>query len=470
MQHEDPPSTPLIRVIETPSLGNRSYVIAQGVEAIVIDPPRDIDRVQTVLDDVGAVPVLVLETHRHADYLTGGLVLARIAGARYAAPADPLLTFEYEALTDGTSLQVAGLDISAVHTPGHTPHHLSYVLSQNGIDIAAFTGGSMLYGAVGRTDLVDPALTERLSREQYHSIHRLANELPGPTAVYPTHGFGSFCSATPTTDTDSSTIDSERDHNPALTAEDIEQFVADLLAGYDAYPAYYAHMPLINAAGPGPIDLSPPTALDAESLADAVADGTWVVDLRSRSAYADGHRVGTLSFGTDGNMAVYLAWLIPWGSPVVLLGETAEQVSEAQRELARVGIDRPMGASAGAVEQWTDSAEQIASFRRVDFADLAEEAKSGRDIAVLDVRRNLEWSDSHLVGAIHIPLHDLQSRLDDVPDAEELWVHCGTGYRAAAAASILERADRSVVLVDDDFEAAEDKGNELVRPGQAGSR
>ncbi len=464
------PTSPPIHTIETPSLGNRSYVVVGKGEAIVIDPPRDLDRVQAVLDEVGARAVLVVETHRHADYLTGGLTLARQSRARYAVAADPELVFDHVPVHDGDVLEAAGFELRALHTPGHTPHHISYALSQHGQEIAVFTGGSLLYGAVGRTDLVDPELTAKLSADQYHSAHRLAAELPDDTLIYPTHGFGSFCSAGASTETDSSTIAAERRTNAALTANSVEDFVAELLTGYDAYTAYYAHMPVLNAAGPGPIDLSPPVLVDAGGLRRALEDGSWVVDLRTRAAYADGHLAGTFSFGIEGNMAVYLGWLIPWGTPVVLLGESADQVADAQRELARIGIDRPVGAAFGSPTDWADSPGRERSFRRVDFTDLAAERQRRADLVVLDVRRNLEWSQSHLPGAVHIPLQELQARLDDVPDADEVWVHCGTGYRAAASAALLEQAGRRVVLIDDAYADAESKGNPLVRPDEQNNR
>jgi hydroxyacylglutathione hydrolase len=176
-----------------------------------------------------------------------------------------------------------------------------------------------------------------------------------------------------------------------------------------------------------------------------------VVDLRNRVTFAAGHTAGTLNFGLDGSFATYLGWLIPWGIPLTLLGETPQQIAEAQRELVRIGIDRPAAHATGTPADWAGG-EPLATFPRATFADLAQ-VRHHRPIVILDNRRNLEWADAHIDGAVHIPLHDLPSRLHEVPDGE-VWVHCRAGYRASIAASILAAAGHQVVAVDDDFDHA----------------
>jgi hydroxyacylglutathione hydrolase len=313
--------------------------------------------------------------------------------------------------------------------------------------VAVFTGGSMLFGSVGRPDLLGPDHTPTLVRDQWSSVRRLAVELPDSTGVFPTHGFGSFCSATQS-EASSSSIGRERVTNPALT-QDREDFVETLLAGLDAWPAYYAHMAAANSGGPAAPDLSPPERADAAAVRSRIVAGEWVVDLRQRVAFAAGHVAGTLSFGLDGSFATYLGWVIPWGTPLTLLGETPEQVAAAQRELVRIGIDRPAAAATGGPSEWSGG-RPLATFPRASFADLAQ-VRHHRDVVVLDVRRRLEWADGHLPGAVHIPFHELPGRLAEVPDGE-VWVHCTAGYRAAAAASMLEAAGRRVVHVDDEFD------------------
>jgi rhodanese-related sulfurtransferase len=277
----------------------------------------------------------------------------------------------------------------------------------------------------------------------------LAARVPDTASVYPTHGFGSFCSATQS-EASASTISDEKRLNPALTRDE-QIFVDELLAGLDAWPAYYAHMAPANTTGPVAPDLSLPGPADADQLRKRLADGEWVVDLRSRVAFAAGHLAGTLNFGADGSFATYLGWLIPWGTPLTLLGETPQQVAEAQRELVRVGIDRPAAQATGTPQEWAGSTE-LASFPRAGFAEL-EQVRRHRPVIVLDVRRRLEWVEAHLPFAAHIPLHELLPRLDEIPDGE-IWVHCAAGYRASIAASLLAAAGRRVVAVDDDFEQA----------------
>ncbi|MEV0936058.1 rhodanese-like domain-containing protein [Streptomyces phaeochromogenes] len=476
-----------VDTIEVAGLGNRSYLAGGGREAVVIDPPRDVDRVIAAAARRGVRISHVVETHVHNDYVTGGPELTRLTGAAYLVPAGARVAFERTPVRDGDSAVVdadAGLTLRALATPGHTPHHTSYVLEEGGAAVAVFTGGSLLIGTVGRPDLVEPRLTEDLARAQHASAHRLADELPDETAVLPTHGFGSFCSAG-RAEGGATTIGKERSANEALT-RDVDTFVADLLAGLDEVPAYYAYMGPANAAGPAPVDLTPPAVADADEIAARLAAGEWVVDLRNRVAFAEGHVAGSFNFEAEGQLATYLAWLIPWGRPVTLLAESAGQLAAAQRELVRVGIDRPAAASTGEPSTWVREGERLAAFRRATFADLADLAgradvagradlagradpadpadpadlagrHPGDGLVVLDVRRSSERAGGFIEGSVHIPVHALHGRLGEIP-AGEVWVHCAGGMRAAIAASLLDAAGRQVVAVDDAFTGAEKSG------------
>jgi hydroxyacylglutathione hydrolase len=337
--------------------------------------------------------------------------------------------------------------VRVLATPGHTFTHLSYLLEWDATPTAVFTGGSLLYGAVGRPDLLGEEYTPALVRRQYRSAQRLAHDLPDEVEVYPTHGFGSFCSTSQSQSTATSTMGQERRVNPALTTDE-RSFVDELLAGLDAWPTYYARMAPVNSAGPLEPDLSPPAPADAAQIQQRIAAGEWVVDLRNRVAFAAGHLTGTLNFGLDGSFATYLGWLIPWGTPLTLLGETPEQVATAQRELVRIGIDRPAAAATGTPTDWAGH-RPLSTLHRATFADLFQ-VRHHRRVVVLDVRRNLEWQRAHIPDAVHIPLHDLPARLAEVPDGE-VWVHCAGGYRASIAASLLAAAGRHVVYVDDEF-------------------
>jgi len=451
--------------IETPALGDRSYLVHDGEAALVIDPQRDIDRVVALAAGAGVRVTHVAETHVHNDYVTGGLALARAAGAAYLVNADDPVSFDRTPVSDGDLVEIGGMRVRALATPGHTYTHLAYVVEAGGDDgdggvAGVFTGGSLLYGSTGRTDLLGPDATAALTRAQWASARRLARELPGTARIFPTHGFGSFCSAAQS-EAASSTIGHEKLVNPVLTLDE-SSYVDSLLAGLDAWPAYYAHMAPANLAGPAGPDLSPPRPADAGELRRRIEAGEWVVDLRDRIAFAAGHVPGTFSFPLDNQFATYLGWMIPWGTPLTLLGDSPEQVAQAQRELARIGIDRPAAAATGRPETWAGE-RGIVSLRLVKFGDLAAALGAGNGgPVVLDVRRRLEWEESHIAGAVHIPLHELPGRVAELPPGE-MWVHCGSGYRSILAASILGAHGRSVVSVNDDFDSAAAAGLPMDR-------
>lgn len=444
-----------VETIETPELGDRSYVVADDDgAALVIDPQRDLDRVEHLLAERGWRCVLVAETHLHNDYVSGGLELARRSGAMYAVAAEDTVAFDRRPVRDAEKLTVGTLTVTVLATPGHTQHHLSYLVRDNAGASAVFTGGSLLYGSVGRTDLVAGDRTESLTRSQFRSARRLA-ELPEATEVFPTHGFGSMCSAGGSSGATASTIGAEKGVNMALTQTDEDRFVAELIAGLTAYPAYYAHMSGRNAEGGAPADLSPPELVNPDELAKRIAAGEWVVDLRDRTAFAAAHLTGSIGFALGPQFATYLGWVIPWGIALTLIAESPEQVSDAQRQLVRIGIDRPAGAATGGIDQLA-AATEIRGYPRVTFADLAAKLEQ-EAVVVLDVRRDDERASGGIAGSRHIPLHSLLGRLEEVP-VGELWVHCAAGFRASIAASLLDRAGRDVVLIDDDWAHADGAG------------
>jgi hydroxyacylglutathione hydrolase len=460
-----------IMTIQTPSLGDRSYLVTDGATAFVVDPQRDISRVLALTASRGVVVTHVFETHIHNDYLTGGLALARATDAAYYVNAADAVAFDRVAIADGDVVPVGtSLRLRVIATPGHTFTHLAYALEDtaSGEAIAVFTGGSLLHGSAGRPDLLGAGHTPALAAAQYASIRRLAAELPDQAAVLPTHGFGSFCAATAADGSGSgsggSTIGEERRVNPAL-ALDEDPYIAGLLAGLDDYPAYYARMGPANAAGPAAPDLTPPATSDAEQISRRIASGEWVVDLRSRRSFAAGHLPGSLCFEYGDSLVANLGWLLPPGTPLTLIGESPGQVADAQRDLARIGIDR-IAATAGPPHKGHGGSRRLASYPVSDFEALAA-ARRDQPVAVLDVRRQLEWSDGHIEGALHVPLHHLPGRLSDLPPGP-IWVHCQAGYRASVAASILDAAGHAVTAIDDDFSHAALAGLPLTTAPTAG--
>lgn len=455
-----------VSVITTSSLGDRSYLATDGEVAVVIDPQRDVDRVLALAGRQGAQITHVAETHLHNDYVSGGLDLTRLTGAHYLVAAAEQVSFTRTPVADGDVVPVSDrMRLRVLATPGHTFHHLSYVLDEHTGDgwqpVGVFTGGSLLFGSTGRPDLLGAQHAPDLAAHQHASARRLADLLPDGTRIWPTHGFGSFCAATQVA-AEQSTIGQEKAANPVLQLA-ADEFIARTLAELDAYPAYYAHMGVRNAAGPEPVDLTPATPADATEIQRRIAAGEWVVDLRHHTAYAVSHVAGTVSIGLDGAMSTWLGWLIDWGAPLTLLADTPEQVAEAQRELVRIGIDRPTAAATGDPQQWVSDPSQLRHLPRADFATLAA-ARSGTGPAdlpapevVLDVRLTYEWREQHIDGAVHIPLPELPQRLAELPSGA-VWVHCRSGYRATIAASLLANAGRQVVLIDDHVDHAVDAG------------
>lgn len=442
--------------VDTPTLGDRGYIAHDGKTALVVDPQRDIDRVEQVLSDNSLELGAVVETHLHNDYVSGGLVLARKYQAKYITSADDPVSFDRVKARDLEEFSVGNFGIKAFHTPGHTFTHLSYILvDEQGKSTGIFTGGSMLHGSTGRPDLLGWDHAEELAQLQHGSAHRITEFLDDTTPIFPTHGFGSFCAATSTSGS-SSTIQDEKKCNPALQLT-VERFVSETLAGLDTFPAYYKHMGPANLAGPSPIDLSELPRLSTEELLKRIAGDNWVIDLRDKDSWAKAHLAGTMNFGVSGSFATYLGWLFPYERELVLISDKANDISVAQRELVRIGIDRPSASFVGAMDNFTE----VLDAKVVQFKDVPD-ALTNSEIVVLDVRRNNERQASHIKGSKHIPLHELEGRLGELSTEKIYWVHCAGAYRASIAASIIQNAGLKIVLINEPYEKAlEVKGLEI---------
>lgn len=434
--------------LDTPSLGDRSYIAHDGISALVVDPQRDIDRVVQILETEGVSLAAVLETHMHNDYISGGLQLARDFGVKYIVNAADPVKFDRLGVIDGQVVEIGNFGIQVIHTPGHTFTHLSYVLrDEHGEAAGVFTGGSMLHGSTGRPDLLGSIHAEELAGLQHGSAHRLVKLVPDSVSIHPTHGFGSFCAATATCG-DSSTIADEKRTNPALLLSK-DEFTRTTLAGLDAFPAYYRYMGPRNHEGPSPVDLSTLTALSSNEIQQALQQSAWVVDIRSRNNYVKGHLPGSVSAGLDGSFATYLGWLYDYSKDLILLSDSADAISTAQRELVRIGIDRPKGQFVGDISSLGSPAKN----RAVTFSDVPA-ALEDVNVLVLDVRRVKEHEAAHIEGAVNIPLHQIESRVRELPVSKTIWVHCAGAYRASAAIGLLERAGYEAVLINEPFEAA----------------
>ena len=432
--------------LDTPTLGNRSYIVHDGKTALVVDPQRDIDRVEEIIEAENLNIGAVVETHMHNDYVSGGLVLAHKYGVKYVTSADDPVSFDRLAVQDNEVINVGDFAIKAIHTPGHTFTHMAFILltPENNAQ-SIFTGGSMLHGSSGRPDLLGWNNAATLAGLQYGSLHRIADLLEDKITIHPTHGFGSFCAATPTSG-ESSTIADEKLSNPALLL-DKASFISQTIAGLDTFPAYFKLMGAINCAGAGAIDFSELKAFSTDEMFKAIDAGVWALDLRSRNSYIQGHIPGTLSFGLDGSFASYFGWIFPYEDTLILLSDKQEDIVIAQRELVRIGIDRPIGAFVNNLKGITG----LKKNREVTFKDVPE-GLNNPDVLILDTRSNGERRTSHIQGTIHIPFYELAARTTELQHEKEIWVHCASGYRASVALGILESAGYKAVLVNDDYE------------------
>lgn len=445
-----------VSVIEVSSLGDRSYLVHDTHVALVIDPQRDIESILSLAEKEKVLIKAIFETHIHNDYVSGGLSLAQTTGATYYISSAEKVQFEHVAIAPNTVIAIGSLLVKTLHTPGHTPHHLSYLITM-GQEQMVFTGGSMLYGTIGRTDLVNKDVTESLTKAQFNSVHTLAKLLPGETAVYPTHGFGSFCSTLISSKATTSTIKQEKEQNIAFSLSE-ENFIKQVLASLDNYPSYYSHMAPLNRQGAKSPILGEFPMVQEQELLSLLEKETWIVDIRKRTIFAEKHLYKTVNIEMGNSFVTYVGWIVPWEKELVLIGESKKQIMKAQKELARIGRERIRASSSNTINI-IDPKYRL-SYPMVDFKKV-KNVYENQEITILDVRQQDEWEQSHIKGAINIPIHTLNENRDKLPSGE-LWVHCVSGFRAAIGASLLHGEGRSVILINDDYENAKQAGLPLA--------
>jgi glyoxylase-like metal-dependent hydrolase (beta-lactamase superfamily II)/rhodanese-related sulfurtransferase len=430
----------LIPVIDE-GLGNSTYLLDVGDgRAVVVDPERDLRHVRAMAQRRGLRITWAVETHLHADFISGVRELAAVEGASVLAPEIGPRGFAVTGLSDGDTVPVGPLTLQAMHTPGHSPEHLSYLLLDGTRIAGVFTGGSLMVGTAGRTDLVSPDQTVPLARAQYHSLQRLM-ELPDQTPVWPTHGAGSFCSSA-TGGLRVSTIGQERATNPLLQVRDEDAFVEALLGSLGTFPDYFLRLGAINHQGPAVLGDTPPLeALSVERVRDLIDAGAQVVDVREAVDFAAGHVPGSLSITLRPVFSTWLGWLADPGRPVIIVRDRDQDVEDIVWGAANVGFDILAGELAGGMTAWTQAAQPVTT-ALIDARRLVDEP----DVAVLDVRQGTEFAVGHMPGARGIELGALPGRATEVPGGP-LVVMCGHGERAMSAASILERAGHTDVRV-----------------------
>lgn len=432
--------------IRTPSLGDATYVAIHGDNAIVIDPQRDIARFTQVLDERGLTLTYVLETHMHNDYISGGRDLAIIRDADLVLPAGSGAAFAFRPAFHNEEMEGPdGLLIRPLHTPGHTPEHVSYLILVDGREEAVFTGGSLLVGAAGRSDLLGMQYARQLARLQHGSLQRLGR-LPDDTGVFPTHGEGSFCTASGAGRT-TSTIAREKAENPLYRFADAESFADDQLAGLVPYPTYYAHMGPTNKQDPTAVDVSSPPELTPDDVDEATENGAKILDGRNREAFASGHIPGSLGIELGDSFAPWAGWLLDYNSPLVLVLDRDADARAAATELARIGFTDVRGVMRG-LDTWISEGRPIATYRTASHEELASGLSGDTDLQVLDVRDPQEWDAGHIEGSVHRYVPDLQTGLPaSIDTSQPVWVICRTGNRASIAGGLLERLGAEPIVV-----------------------
>jgi len=439
------------KLFVTPGLGDNSYLLISGDEAALVDPQRDAWRFLAVAESQKLALRYVLETHVHNDYLTGALEVRAATGAEVAAPARGKYEFPHRGMAEGDELRVGSVRLVAIETPGHTPEHISWLVYEDGASdpVAVFTGGSLIVGSAGRTDLLGHAVADELTRAQFGSVRRLGG-LPPHVQLLPTHGAGSFCTASVPSMARTSTIGDELARNPALAPRDVDAFVRQQLSGLRAYPAYYPHIAPINRRGPGVLRSLPrPPALVAEDVARRLEAGVWMVDARDRHAFAEAHIPGSVNIELDSMLGTYVGWVTPFNSPLVLvLPEPVDAgLREATTQLIRIGYERIEGYLDGGLDAWRSSGRPVRSYQTADVDDLCHAYLAGRPVRVLDVRQPVEWETGTVPGSLHVHIGDLPAELGRIPRDKEVWTACASGHRASIAASLLDRAGVPVRLV-----------------------
>ncbi len=417
-----------------PGLAHASYLLGTDGEAAVIDPKRDVDDYLDAASRHGLKIVAVLETHPHADFVSGHVELAKRASARIYVSRRAPASYPRDPLRDGDSIRVGTLEIVALETPGHSPDSVSYLVHREGKPEAVFTGDTLFVGDVGRPDLrdADQQPTE-LAAALYQSLFGKLLTLPDDLKVYPAHRAGSLCgrniSQEPFT-----TIGQERRFNWALQIPDRSRFVQEMISNLPERPPYFAHDVQMNLLGAPPLDQLPePQPLREEQLKSAMKQGsTLVIDTRNALSFGAGHLHGSLNIGVASSLfSTWVGFLTPFHTPVSLVVDSEEELKKARLELIRIGYDRVEGYIRA--DQISDRVQTS----QLSVCDVRSFLQDGDPVQLIDVRTPGEWNAHHVEGAVNIPLPTLPKRLGELPAGKSLAIICGSGYRSSIACSLL---------------------------------
>ena len=461
----------LVRQFVIEGLGHLSTLIADESAglAAVIDPRRDVD---VYLAAAAAADVRishVVETHLHNDYVSGGRELAAVTGASHIIGAGAHLAHEHQPASDGDVFEIGVLRFGVLDTPGHTPEHVTYAVADTSRaeePLLLFTGGSLLVGSVGRTDLLGEENALPFARSMFRSLREVILPHEDFVSVYPTHGAGSLCS-TDIASTPSSTIGFERRHNSMIQATEFELFAQRLLQGQPTVPRYFARMRPLNQAGPRLMGgrVPGPRPLSVDEARAAIAAGGLVVDLRAPVEHALAHIPGSLSIPAGSSFGTWLGWVVEPDRPLVLVLDSPDDWDDAIRQGLRVGYENVRGHLRGGFRTWIEAGGAVESNGRLTVDQLAARLRDGPAAPlVIDVRHASEYADGHVPGAVHITAGSLPDRLAELPHDRSIATICASGYRASVAASLLRSAGfADVSWVADGLPAWESQGHPVER-------
>lgn len=443
----------LLERIYTPGLAQIAYLVGDenaGVAA-VIDPRRDVAIYLEAAQAANLRITHVFETHVHADFVSGARELAAATGATVYASRLGATEFAHTPVDDGDEVCVGALRFTALLTPGHTPEHLAFMLTDltNGQQPSALFSGDVLFvGEVGRPDLLGAAHTDTLVSQLYDSIFERLSLLPDDLIVYPGHGAGSSCGKR-IGDATTTTIGQEKNGNYAFQPRDRAAFAAALMTDMPPAPTYYPTLKRINKVGPTLLaDLPDGSSLTPDEVAALVEDGALVIDAREADAFCAGHLPGALFAGLGPDFVAWVGWLAPYDRPLILTLSDDADYSTALTELRRIGLDRVDGFVAGGVAAWQASGRPLETQALIDAPELHERLASDA-VRVLDVRSADEWRGDHIPAAEHRFAGEFARNWDAAPSAPNglpLALICGSGYRSTVVASVLARAGRHDVL------------------------
>jgi hydroxyacylglutathione hydrolase len=434
-------------------LAHASYLIGSEDKAAVVDPQRDVDQYIQEADQQGLKIKYVIETHLHADFVSGHRELAARTGAEIVFGAKAGAQFPHRAVKDGDEIEVGKIRLRILETPGHTPESICILVIDTEVSDQpqkVLTGDTLFIGDIGRPDLAGTKgyTPQIMAAKMYDSLHDKLLKLDDSVEVYPAHGAGSMCGRNMSKET-SSTIGEQKRFNYALKPMAKEEFVAMMTTDLPDAPAYFSRDAEINRSGAMPLDALPrPAALAPQEVCKLAAMGHVVLDVRSAAEFGAGHVPGSINIGLGGQFAMWAGCLIPMTAPIVIVAESAEKVDEAVTRLARVGIESVEDYLSGGILAWSNAGLDLATVQQISVTELHGLIQTETELQIMDVRRPPEFQGGHVPRAITVPLANLRERAPSLGfDVTKLTaVICAGGYRSSAATSILQQLGFSNLL------------------------